>query len=371
MLSINPQPVKFQTIVTSTLNIFESSLRENHIEATAYGDQSITLYDADMVSCDSDRVIQILVNFFTNAIKFMKTQETRKITLKYGVATSDPQNAFPEAIRWAPIDSAPTSPELMIRDRAPGPILYLTFAVEDSGVGMNSEEIQRLFGRFAQANIKTSIEYGGSGLGLFICKKFTEKMGGAIGVMSQAGKGSTFAFYIEAHQVTEQAVEASNAEPAEFPFPPLRSISDSMVIETSKVLDLKNMHVLVVEDNLLNQRVTAAQLKKAGCTVTIANHGEEALERLKETRLWRGNVEGQKLDIILMDWEMPVMDGLTCAEEIRKLEANGHLIGPHIEIIATTANAREEQRTKALESGIVSRVLITSLWRILTFCRTP
>lgn len=112
------------------------------------------------------------------------------------------------------------------------------------------------------------------------------------------------------------------------------------------------MHVLIVEDNIVNQTVLAKQLSKAGCIVTIANHGLEALERLEETRLWRNNIDGQKLDIILMDWEMPVMDGLTCAREIRKLEVTGQLLG-HVEIIATTANARSEQLEKALESGIV------------------
>jgi CheY-like chemotaxis protein len=185
-------------------------------------------------------------------------------------------------------------------------------------------------------------------------------MGGAIGVMSQAGKGSTFAFYIEARKVTAQAAETPITEPAEFPFPPLRSISDPVVIEPSMVLNLKQIHVLLVEDNILNQRVTAEQLRTAGCTVTIANHGGEALERLKESRLWRGNVEGQKLDIILMDWEMPVMDGLTCVKEIRRWEADGRLIGPHVEIIATTANVRQEQQNKALESGMVSRLHPTS-----------
>ena len=125
-----------------------------------------------------------------------------------------------------------------------------------------------------------------------------------------------------------------------------------MGAKVSTELDLSNIHVLLVEDNVVNQTILAKQLKKAGCTVTIANHGLEALERLRETRLWHTNLDGKKMDIILMDWEMPVMDGLTCAKEIRILETTGHLVG-HVEIIATTANARDEQLQMALESGIV------------------
>jgi len=125
-------------------------------------------------------------------------------------------------------------------------------------------------------------------------------------------------------------------------------------------LDLSHMHVLLVEDNVVNQTILAKQLGKAGCTVTIANHGLEALEKLRETRLWRENVRGKKMDIILMDWEMPVMDGLTCTREIRILESTSQLVG-HVEIIATTANARDEQLEKALESGIVRQTPIIYL----------
>jgi CheY-like chemotaxis protein len=125
--------------------------------------------------------------------------------------------------------------------------------------------------------------------------------------------------------------------------------------DISAGLDLSHMHVLLVEDNVVNQTILAKQLTKAGCTVTIANHGLEALEKLRETRLWRENIEGKKMDIILMDWEIPVMDGLTCARETRILKSTGQLVG-HVEIIATTANAREEQLEKALESGIISQI---------------
>ncbi|TVY93506.1 Two-component system protein A [Lachnellula willkommii] len=139
---------------------------------------------------------------------------------------------------------------------------------------------------------------------------------------------------------------------APFPFPP-RPKASTVGAKVPMELDLSNIHVLLVEDNVVNQTILAKQLERAGCTVTIANHGLEALERLRETRLWHGNLDGKKMDIILMDWEMPVMDGLTCAKEIRILETTGQLVR-HVEIIATTANARDEQLQKVLESGIDS-----------------
>jgi CheY-like chemotaxis protein len=135
------------------------------------------------------------------------------------------------------------------------------------------------------------------------------------------------------------------------------------------------MHVLLVEDNTVNQRVVQAQLKKAGCTVYVANHGVEALDMIRESDLWHENVpsppnpnpnptpnsplkskpkdeiEIKHLDIILMDWEMPIMDGLACSREIRKLQEEGKILR-HVEILATTANARDEQVQIALESGV-------------------
>jgi CheY-like chemotaxis protein len=118
--------------------------------------------------------------------------------------------------------------------------------------------------------------------------------------------------------------------------------------------DLSKVHVLLVEDNVINQRVVLPQLKKAGCVVYIANHGVEALEIIRESDLWHENVDKKDikhLDIILMDWEMPIMDGLACSREIRKLHKEGK-VTRHVEILATTANARDEQVKIALASGI-------------------
>lgn len=111
--------------------------------------------------------------------------------------------------------------------------------------------------------------------------------------------------------------------------------------------------VLLVEDNIINQTVLSKQLRRLGCTVYIANHGAEALDLIKTTRFWRGKSGGGRdIDVVLMDWEMPVMDGLTCTEHIREMEQEG-LITEHVPVIATTANARPEQVQRAYAAGVV------------------
>lgn len=105
----------------------------------------------------------------------------------------------------------------------------------------------------------------------------------------------------------------------------------------------------------MNQKVLGKQLAKAGCVVHVANHGLEALDFLEKSRLWMNNVDGHPLDIVLMDLEMPVMDGLTCTRRIRELQSDGTLIN-HVPIIAVTANARKEQIETSIAAGMV-RVL--------------
>jgi CheY-like chemotaxis protein len=116
----------------------------------------------------------------------------------------------------------------------------------------------------------------------------------------------------------------------------------------------ETLKILIVEDNLVNQRVLAKQLRKAGCVVYLANHGGEAIEHVKESRFWRGReADGIDIDVILMDLEMPIMDGTTAARMIRELQLSGDLVR-HIPVIAVTANAREEQIKVTLDAGIVS-----------------
>lgn len=122
---------------------------------------------------------------------------------------------------------------------------------------------------------------------------------------------------------------------------------------TRQIAIASDKHVLVVEDNVINQKVLSKQLKRAGFTVHIANHGLEALDFVKTTRYWSDNHDtGVDVTVILMDWEMPVCDGLTCTRKLRELEQQGQLT-KHLTIIATTANARSEQVETAFAAGVV------------------
>lgn len=184
-------------------------------------------------------------------------------------------------------------------------------------------------------------QYGGSGLGLFISRSLSELQGGQIGVYSAGqGKGSTFSFFVRARPATPPKAIADDLE--------------NLSLGPADVLEKLTISVLVVEDNIVNSKVLAKQLKKQGFEVHVAYHGGEALDFLKKTRHWKGNADGPdvpEVSVILMDAEMPVMDGLTCTRNIRRLENEGQITS-HLPIIAVSANARQEQMAEMRESGM-------------------
>ena len=108
-----------------------------------------------------------------------------------------------------------------------------------------------------------------------------------------------------------------------------------------------------MEDNLVNQKVVSKQLRKAGHVVYVANHGEEALEFIRRSEFWDNETVGERLSVVLMDLEMPVMDGISCVRRIRELQATG-LIRGHVPVIAVTANARKDQIMMSMSAGMVS-----------------
>jgi CheY-like chemotaxis protein len=201
--------------------------------------------------------------------------------------------------------------------------------------------------------------------------------GGAIGFASKAGVGSTFSFYVKSRRSdlrpnfdrkdSNAAVSLSIRAQETILSGRSRNEADEppKAFPLSNDIPNKDLHILIVEDNLVNQRVLAKQLRNAGMQVAVANHGGEALDYLRTTKYCVSDGSGKPLTLILMDWEMPVMDGLTCVRNIRELQKEG-VVGAHVPVIAVTANVRSEQVEVALKAGMDD--VISKPFRIPELC---
>ncbi len=383
-LIVTPVDVQPLTIVQRALKMSDGESQTAGIEIKSVVDQSFKDLRIDWVRMDPSRVLQVLINLTTNAIKFTTTEKKRTVTVTTAASLHRPSASDSPIVSYIPVRS--TQRDLTEDpDWGDGEEVYLHFAVQDTGRGLNDQEKKSLFLRFSQASARTHVQYGGSGLGLFISRELTELQGGQIGVASEAGKGSTFAFYVKARRSTtpnepnELFPQSLFRQGPETKFK-LRTVSSSdkkelvgQVAQSSLVhsngliraMETEWLKVLVCEDNQVNQRVLQKQLQHRGCVVHVANHGQEALDILRESRFANGREsDGTDISVVLMDLEMPVMDGLTCVRQIRKLEREGRL--HPVPIIAVTANARMEQVSTALEAGMVSfSVLYSSVCRAL------
>ncbi|MES2150830.1 MAG: PAS domain S-box protein [Pseudomonadota bacterium] len=237
---------------------------------------------------DPLRLGQVLINYTNNAIKFSDR----------GAIT----------IRVKNID-----------DRAED--CLLRFEVCDNGIGMTAEETGKLFQSFQQADTSTTREYGGTGLGLAICKQLAQLMEGDVGVESTPGSGSCFWFTARVGKLdTPHAPPEPRRLPAGAP---------------AELLD--GARILLVEDNSFNQQIAFEVLEEAGCSVVLANNGIEALDLLAKAQF----------DCVLMDVQMPLMDGL---EATRRIRAQPRLTG--LRVLAMTATATSEDRDRCIEAGM-------------------
>ena len=224
-------------------------------------------------------------------------------------------NLTSNAIKFTPAG------RVTLRVEAKGPLVR--FAVEDTGIGISGEDQKKLFQEFSQADSSVSRRFGGTGLGLAICRKIVELMKGSLGVTSRTGEGSTFWFEIPLEPVADPRNVAEDAPAAGANLPLLKPLS-----------------VLVAEDNKINQKVISGLLRKGGHSFTIADDGAEALDALKAGKV--------AYDLVLMDMQMPLMDGLTATGEIRRLADKNK----DIPIIALTANAVRGDEQRCLAAGM-------------------
>jgi signal transduction histidine kinase/ActR/RegA family two-component response regulator len=223
-------------------------------------------------------------------------------------------------------------------------------SVDDSGIGISAEQMDRLFRRFTQADSSTTRRYGGTGLGLAISKTLVELMGGTIGAQSHAGTGSTFWITLPliAAVQTQSEIQAAKL-PAAVPRAAvptlLAAVSEPITAPARATLPpgaapVRASRVLLVEDNFVNQRVAVYMLSKLGHRVDVAKHGREAIDMLGKSAY----------DLVLMDCQMPEMDGFEATRVIR--DRTSAVLDHEIPVVAMTANAFPEDRARSLACGM-------------------
>ncbi len=284
-IDINKETFAIQELYKSLASLYEPAIHQKGLIFESTLDPNLPKY----LNSDFLRIKQILINLFSNAIKF--TKKSGKIIFEIKL-TSDGKS--------------------------------IEFSVEDNGIGIEEKNHKKVFKLFSQAESSTTKNFGGTGLGLAISSKLVSLLGGKIELQSELGKGSKFSFTlpiikseIDEEKITHFETEQNKSQSTKF-----------------------NHHVLLAEDNMVNQKFMDIVLKKLGLTFDVANDGIEAVELFQKN----------SYDVILMDENMPNMNGIEATKEILKLEKQNNLV--HTPIIALTANAIKGDEEKFLDAGM-------------------
>jgi signal transduction histidine kinase/CheY-like chemotaxis protein len=288
-LTLEALPFHLDHTIESARNLFEES-------AGGKGLRFVVDVASDVprgLVGDALRLSQILNNFLSNAVKFTEHGEVRL------------------RIRQHPAPSAAGR-------------VFLEFAVQDSGIGMSAAQRERLFQPFSQADASTTRKYGGSGLGLVICARLTALMDGTLELHSEEGKGSTIQVTLP-FGLSNQALGQPRANPER------------------RQQKLRGLRILLVEDNAINVLVATLSLQRAGAHVVHRENGQLAVDYLRD--------HAREVDVVLMDIQMPVMDGYTATRIIR-----GELGLQDLPVIAMTANVLESDRQASQHAGMNAHV---------------
>lgn len=279
-------PFKPEEVVSEVAQTisFQSKAKGLKIEYSVDDDVPQTLMG------DPTRLNQLLLNFGSNAVKFT---EKGSVVIRVSLAEQN-------------------SDGYMVK-----------FSVKDTGLGIPEEKLEGIFDPFKQADSSTTRKYGGTGLGLAICRQLTELMEGSVGVVSEPGKGSTFWFKVPLKKQQKETIENGITEGAS---------------AGATEQPITKMKILVVEDDKMNQLVVQKFLEKEGLYTDIVETGREAIKALEET----------EYGAVLMDVQMPDMDGLEATEIIRDMEKG---TGKHIPIIMLTASAMAGDRENSMQAG--------------------
>jgi signal transduction histidine kinase len=270
-MTIEQVPFNIKEVLSNTRSVFAQVAQQKGLSL----DYDIAQEISEFIIGDPLRLRQVITNLLSNSMKFT---ETGGVHLSVFLSTGG-----------------------------------LRFEVKDTGIGMTEEVRVRLFQSFSQADASTSRKFGGTGLGLTISKELVHLMGGEISVSSEFGKGTCFWF--------------------DLPYKPTATPKDSNVVQD--FVSFTDKHILLVEDNIVNQKVATKLIEKFGIRVTVAENGQKALDILGE----------QQVDLVFMDCQMPVMDGYTATRVLRQQEFK-------TPIVAMTANASAQDRAECIACGM-------------------